>query len=63
MKRLVIVLIIIQIVQFVYIMGQIEVIRNIVSSNANTANERAQAFAKILIDQQERLIIIGKKGK
>lgn len=54
MKRLVTALIILQIVQFIYIMGQIEIVRGVVTANADIANERAEAFAKVLFHLTEK---------
>lgn len=53
MKRLIVGLIILQLVQFVYIMGQIQIVKDVVTRNADVANERAEAFAEVLVKHLE----------
>lgn len=52
MKRIVIALIIFQILQFIYFSYQTDLLKEVITQNARIANERAQAFAKIILDMK-----------
>lgn len=51
-KRLVIALIIFQIIEVIYFSYQIDLIKGVVADNANIANQRDQAFAKVILDMK-----------
>jgi len=50
MKRIIIALIIFQLLQFFYFSYQVDLIKQKVTENASIANERAEAFTKLILD-------------
>jgi len=55
MKRVVLALIILELVQFVYFSYQIDLIKGVVTQNAATANQRAQASVVVALEVQKQL--------
>jgi hypothetical protein len=55
MRRLVLALLILEIIQYVYFSYQIDQIKEKISSNAATANQRAQATVTVYLQTQEQI--------